>query len=1469
VFSSGRRRSRHLIRIALSVAASLALATGTVLAAPLSSTAQQAEPSPAAADKIRPDLQATLDSDGSASFWIRFADQADLTSASEVTDWVQRGQAVADALRETAQASQAGAIRQLSAAGADYQPFWATNAIFVEDGPAELAVRIAGRPEVAGLYAPVRYDLVEPAPGQAQATVDAIEWGIANINADDVWSEFGVHGEGITVANIDTGVQYDHPALVGQYRGNNGEGRFDHSYNWFDASGICGGAPCDFNGHGTHTMGTMVGDDGSGNQIGVASGANWISANGCCASDATLWASAQWMLEPTDLNGANPDAGKRPHIVNNSWGTTRPSTDPFMEDILVAWEASGILGVWSNGNHGTLGCNSSGAPGSRTINYSVGAYDADNAIAYFSSRGPGQDDEIKPNISAPGVDVRSSLPGNTYGAFSGTSMAAPHVAGSVALLWSAAPALIGDLANTRSLLDGTAVDTEDLSCGGTAEDNNVYGEGRLDALALLRTAPVGDVGTLAGAVTDADTGEPVSGVTITIAGAIDRTITTGADGTYSTRLTAGDYTVTASVFGYASQTAPATVAVNQTTTRDFSLQVLPTVAVTGRVTDGSGHGWPLYAEVSAEGTPVSAYTDPTDGTYTLHLPAGASYTVVAEAQYTGYQRHTATVDTNGGDLVHDVAMGVDVETCDAPGYQFTDGLVTEDFDGNVVPEGWTVVDNVDTGMVWRFDDPLGRGNLTGGDGGFATVESNIDGASEDTELVSPVIDLSSAADPVIRFNQDFNWYPYYGEESADVDVSVDGGATWQTVLHQTDDVPGPRIETIRIPQAAGEPDVRVRFHYYGGWWEDWWQVDNVGVGICSPVHGGLVIGHVRDLNTGSGVNQAAVTETSDPDVTTRSIATPADPGLDDGFYWLFSSGTGSQELTAAANRYANRSETVDVAPDAANVLDISLPAGKLTVDPAGVEASLAMGGTATRTVTITNDGTAPAEVTLVERPSSFEILRADGTRMNEAQTSSGPGAPVSRAELDATTAELMGSTIPGSLNTGAAEPVPSAMPWTSIPNLSRTIWDNNVVATDGKVYSLGGSDGFGPLPDVYAYDVAARLWSRLPDMPEPLQQSAEGVIDGKIYIAGGWNPYGETARQTLVYDPAGGRWSAGADMPAAVAAAASVVFDGQLYVVGGCTTGSCDPMSSDVFRYDPGSDSWTQLADYPVPITYQSCGAIGGSLYCAGGLDGTGTPITGTYAYDPDEDRWTRLADMPVNLWGSAYSAANDRLLISGGLSGPSTVTNEGYAYDPATDRWSGLPASNQALFRAGSTCGLYKIGGSTGFGLSSAAEVLPGYDRCGRTDVPWLTIDPLTSTLQPGDSMQVTVTLDGHVTQPGTYSATIKVGEDTPYAQSPLGVAMHVAPPSDWGTITGTVTAVDCAGTQSPRAGALVQLDGTGSDVVLTTGPDGTYAYWLSKKDNPVTVIVSRDGFQAQTTQVRINPRRPVVEDFTLRQLC
>ncbi|MFF5180232.1 S8 family serine peptidase [Micromonospora sp. NPDC000316] len=1419
----------------------------------------------AAGDKIRPDLAKQLQAKSAGDFWIRFKDRADLSKASSIKDWTKRGAAVAEALRKTADASQGKIRADLDSSGAKYQTFWATNAIKVNSGSLAMVQKFATYSEVEGLYAPVEYKVPETVKGADEKTVNALEWGIANINADDVWSQYGVTGEGITIANIDTGVQFDHPALVNSYRGNNGDGTFDHNYNWFDAAGTCAAAPCDNDGHGTHTMGTMAGSAGA-NQIGVAPGVKWIAANGCCPSDAALIESGQWMLEPTDLGGQNPDASKRPNIINNSWGTRLPSNEPFMEDVTLAWTASGIFGVWSNGNSGSA-CQTSGSPGSLVSNYSTGAYDVNNNIAGFSSRGAGQNGEIKPNISAPGVNVRSSIPGSSYASISGTSMAAPHLAGAIALLYSAAPSLVGDVDATRALLNGAAIDKADSQCGGTEADNNVYGEGRLDALALLDAAPTGDVGTLAGTVTDAATGSPIAGATLTLTGPTAREVTTGADGTYSTQLPTGTYQVAVSAFGYGSTTKSATITNRVTTTLDVALTAVASVNITGAVTDGSGHGWPLYAKVTVTGVSgVYDYTTPSNGRYTISLPAGQTYTLKYEPQYPGYQTVTKTVVVGTRNVTTNVAVPVDTTRCTtAPGYEFGADGEYETFDGTTTPAGWTVVDNAGSGQVWKFTDDGRRGNLTGGSGNFAMIDSDAYGAGnrQDTSLVSPVVNLTGVTAPVIRFNQDFNQLDL---DTADVDLSIDGGTTWANVLRQRTDVRGPRVTEIPIPQAADKAQVQVRFRYYEASYEWWWEVDNVLIGsqvTCVPVDGGLVVGNVRDKNDDSYINGATVTSNDRPSEKAVTVATPDDPGLADGFYWIYSTLTGTHKFTASAGNYTSQSKQVDVEPDWATATNFALAAGQLSVTPTELDATLQMpGGKTNKKFTVTNTGGAPVEVGFSERDNGFELLRADGSRVTRQQVLGAAGAPAQRLNVPTSFAAKASGMAP----TVTAPAVgPQAAPWTDIADYPANIMDNRVVTLDGKVYSIGGGDGSASTTKNYAYDPTAQTWTAVADLPAARNALTVGVVDGKIIASGGWGADGP-ASTTWSYDPAANTWTERAANPAPRAAAGQAVVDGKLYAIGGCTTAGCLPMSNSVVRYDPASNAWETLANYPKSVAFASCGGIDGVVYCTGGNDGS-VAQKASYAFDPGANTWTAIADAPVDNWASSYAVASGKLLVVGGSQG-GAISNAGFAFDPATSSWSNLPNANTARYRGGAACGFYKIGGSSGsFSAAADSEVLPGFEGCAEAaaDVSWMTIDKSSVTLAPGAKVTVTVGMTANVDQPGTYSGAVAIKENTPYSVAPVEVTMTATPPKTWGKLMGTVTGTSCQGATSPISGAVVQVDSWAMSFTFATDAAGKYAYWMDRRNNPLTMIVAKDGWKPQTRKAKIDTTTPTVENFGL----
>ncbi|HEX5543311.1 MAG TPA: hypothetical protein VFX60_17445 [Micromonospora sp.] len=219
-----------------------------------------------------------------------------------------------------------------------------------------------------------------------------------------------------------------------------------------------------------------------------------------------------------------------------------------------------------------------------------------------------------------------------------------------------------------------------------------------------------------------------------------------------------------------------------TVTADFRLDALPSRKVSGVVRDGSGHGWPLYARIEVAGKPGGPiFTDPATGTYSVDLPQG-EYGLTVRAMYPSYQNGTAQVTVDAADQVKNFALPVE-NTCLAAGYttNYCAPLLREEFDSGITPEGWTVVNRTANGG-WVFTDPRNRGNLTGGTGRYAIIDNAGSGRPVDTDLVSPPLDFSSVAAPVLLFNSD---YRAWSNGSADVDVSVDGGSTWTNLSRWT------------------------------------------------------------------------------------------------------------------------------------------------------------------------------------------------------------------------------------------------------------------------------------------------------------------------------------------------------------------------------------------------------------------------------------------------------------------------------------------------------------------------------------------------------------------------------------------------------------------------------------------------------------------------------------------------------------
>ncbi|GAA0329490.1 bacillopeptidase F [Bacillus carboniphilus] len=386
----------------------------------------------------------------------------------------------------------------------DFQSFYIVNGLAVT-ATKEVMEEIAAFAEVEKILPNETRQLIQPAvekQNQINAETQSIEWNIEQIGAPAVW-DMGIDGTGVVVASIDTGVQWDHPALIEKYRGYdpNNPTSPNHEYNWFDAT-AGGSVPYDDQGHGTHVTGTMVGSEPNGsNQIGVAPGAKWIAVKAFTAAggtDVDLLEAGEWILAPKDAAG-NPHPEMAPDVVNNSWGGGS-GMDEWYRPMVQAWRAAEIFPEFSAGNTTLFnpgGPGSIATPANYPESFATGATDSQNRLASFSLEGPSPYDEIKPDISAPGVNIRSSVPGGAYeGGWNGTSMAGPHVSAVVALLKQVNANLTVD--EIEEILMNTAIPLTD---GEYPESpNNGYGAGLVNAYDAVSSV-INGLGTVKGNVT--------------------------------------------------------------------------------------------------------------------------------------------------------------------------------------------------------------------------------------------------------------------------------------------------------------------------------------------------------------------------------------------------------------------------------------------------------------------------------------------------------------------------------------------------------------------------------------------------------------------------------------------------------------------------------------------------------------------------------------------------------------------------------------------------------------------------------------------------------------------------------------------------------------------------------------------------------------------------------------------------------
>ncbi|TQS74323.1 S8 family serine peptidase, partial [Ornithinibacillus gellani] len=470
-----------------------------------------------AQEKVSKRLQDAFKKDDTVTFLVKFKEKADTTAvakqakqdakkhslSADKAKFLQRS-AVVSELKSVALETQANVVSFLEsqeAAGAveSFHSYHIVNGIAVT-ATKEIAEQIAAFSEVDKILPNEERRLLgatitkEPTP---KSTLENVEWNVERVQAPQVWS-MGIDGSGTVVGSLDSGVQWDHPALMEKYRGyDSATGEVDHTYSFHDGFGAQD-APYDDHGHGTHVTGTMVGSEPDGsNQVGVAPGAKWIAAKVFNAAGSTtdqiLLDAAEWMLAP----GGRVDMA--PDVVNNSWGGG-PGLDEWYWDAVQAWRDAEIFPEFSAGNVDLFnpgGPGSVAVPANYPISFATGATDINDNLAGFSLRGPSPYDEIKPDISAPGVNIRSSVPGSGYeGGWNGTSMSGPAVSAVAALLRQVNANITVD--EMEQVLINTAIPMTDDEYPETP--NNGFGHGLVNAYDAVSSILDG-LGTIEGQVT--------------------------------------------------------------------------------------------------------------------------------------------------------------------------------------------------------------------------------------------------------------------------------------------------------------------------------------------------------------------------------------------------------------------------------------------------------------------------------------------------------------------------------------------------------------------------------------------------------------------------------------------------------------------------------------------------------------------------------------------------------------------------------------------------------------------------------------------------------------------------------------------------------------------------------------------------------------------------------------------------------
>jgi len=1220
------------------------------------------------------------------TFLVHLRERADLRPVMMMSGKQERRRATVARLRETAGHSQGPVLAYLETRSTEgkvsqIEPYWIFNGLAVT-ADLDTLLELAARPDVEMIRAN-HVHRIEPLPRTEAPSLQDLEWNVEIIRADLAWQAFGVTGEGIVVANMDTGVDWQHPALQRKYRGydETDPAASEHDYNWFDFTGTYPNEPgpreayiSNVSDHGTHTMGIMVGSEADGsNQVGVAPGARWIAVkifdDEGYSTDADIHAGFQWMLAPTDLNGDSLRPDLAPDVVSNSWGDENGSDTSFWDDIL-AWRAAGIMSTFSSGNDGPNG-DTVGSPASFPFAFSVGATDRDDRVASFSSRGPSPWGQTKPEVTAPGSSIRSTIAGGGYeGGWNGTSMAAPHVAGLTALLLQAdrqyngmvdfSPNPTLTLMETERVITSTVVHPLDQ----VQVPDNHYGWGRIDAYQAVGT--VVESGTFLGRVTDALSGAHIGNALITMRNTEhggETHTTADATGYYIFSVAAGVYDVTATYFGYASRTARAVEIIAHTATQlDFALDPFPSGTISGRVTSAAS-GQPLAATISLSGTPASVTTD-AFGYYTFTVAAG-DYDIMVWPSLLGHRgARQALRVIEGQTLILDLALAraprillVDadrwVPASEVAYYESAlhDLLYPYHVYAVETMDAVPTADDLNDYDLVIWSQPVGS---PGHIGAWGELSAYMDGGGR-----------------LFISGQDIGyWDDYRGE----------GSSYYRDYLHAR------------------------------------YVADDAGATRLTGRAGSIMADVILDLNTpDSAQNQSTPSEISSADL----LAIPILDYVGDGIGGLQADNCTHRVVYLAFGLGGSgpAADRITLLDRALEWLAAPTPARDVYASVASPSAVEDAGSIAVYRATVTNLG--------LERD-SYD-LHVSGNLWPVSVWDVAGFSPIDHTDelgpCETQNVEIRVE-VPVDVFIGQGDDVnfvaashtdPSIIASLGLSTVFFPSWEmdrpmpmpryRHAAISGGNcmIYVLGGFGGEYwdiALDVTESYDINAGQWETLAEKPTAVGNAGAAMLDGLIYVVGGYDdtlqdPYLDVVE---VYDPAENRWAIVSSLPQPLCGAAVAAANGHLYVFGGNTP---DGSLSTTYAYDPQGDTWTEKKPMPGGgRAYATDALLNGRIYVAGGWPA----LTRVECYDPAANSWSSVAPMLIGRQSSGLVAHEGYLYVIAGGQGWDALTSS-ERYDPVADRWQML-SELQSTNRTGCAA---TVAGARIFALGGTGAVTSG----------------------------------------------------------------------------------------------------------------------------------------------------------------